>query len=558
MKKRFALLSFILVFIIAVGITGCNTKTEKTSTTTPSGTKAKGGTVKYAIWSAPKGIFLPSHAIDAYDSAVNEIVYEGLLKINTKYELETTGLAKSYEVSSDNKTITFKLNENVKWHDGKPFTAEDVKFTFEFYGNPDYTGPYASRVSAISGASAFKKKQAQNIEGIKIIDANTVSITTDDIYGSALLVFGTYLPIIPKHIWESVDPKKVAESTDLLRNPVGTGPFKMSKFVPDQYVELAANDDYWAGRANIDKLIYLVSNQDTAQAQIMKGEIDILNLSTLAKAEVDILKNSNITVNVNSGFTYQALVMNNENEAFKDKKVRQAFAYAINREGMVKDLLEGYGTVATNPYPPFFWAYPTSGLNEYKYDSKKAIDLLKQAGWEYKESDKLMYRNGQPVKFSLKYPSGNKPREKAAAVIQQNFKEIGIQVDLQLLDFNTTLSSIQSGDYQIALMGLGSSNGDADISQFYHSSALSSKSTLNLSRLNNSKVDELLDKGRKILKNEDRKPIYNELSLLLNDEQPMIYLYFGAEGRVYNSKLKGVNTGNGSATYKINEWYLEK
>lgn len=556
MVKRVVNLLLVFSLIFMVTITGCAPKTQKTSNT--SGTKTKGGTVKYAIWSAPKGVFLPSHAIDAYDSAVNEVVYEGLLKLNPKYELETTGLAKSYEVSSDSKTITFKLNENVKWHDGKPFTAEDVKFTFEFYGNADYTGPYGSRVSAISGAAAFKKKQAQSIEGIKVIDQNTISITTDDVYGSALLVFGTYLPIIPKHIWESVDPKKVSEATDLLRNPVGTGPFKMSKFVPDQYVELTANDDYWKGRPNIDKLIYMVSNQDTAQAQIMKGEINILNISSPSKSEIDLLKNSKIDVNINSSFTYQAMVMNNESEVFKDKKVRQAFAYAINREGMVKDLLEGYSTVATNPYPSFFWAYPASGLNEYKYDSKKAIDLLKQSGWEYKESEKLMYRNGQPVKFTLKYPSGDKSREKAAAVIQQNLKDIGIQVDLQLLDFNTTLSNIQAGDYQIALMGMGSSNGDADISQFYHSSALSQKSSLNLSRLNNSKVDELLDKGRKILKSEDRKPIYNQLSLLLNDEQPMVYLYFSPQGRACSNNLKGVNMGNGSATYNINEWYFEK
>lgn len=555
MKKKFVSILMLMVLIVTMFITGCSTKTATTSTGT---TETKGGTVKYAIWSSPKGVFLPPYAIDNYDDYVNSVVYESLLKINPNYEIELGGLAKSYEVSDDNKTITFKLNENVKWHDGEPFTADDVKFTFEFYGNPDYSGPYGSRVSAISGAKEFKNKEAQSISGIKIIDKNTVSITTDEIYGSALLVFGTYLPIIPKHVWEKVEPKKVAESTDLLRNPIGTGPYKISKFVPDQSVELVANDDYWNGRPNIDNLVYTVSNQDTAQGQILKGEVDFLNLSTLAQNEVDALKTGNITINDNTGFNYQAMVVNNENEAFKDKKVRQAFAYAINREGMVKDLLEGYGEVATNPYPSFFWAYPKSGLNEYKYDSKKAIELLTQAGWEYKESENQMYRNGQPVKFTLKYPSGNKPREKAAAVIQQNFKDIGIQVDLQLLDFNTTLSSIQAGDYEIALMGMGSSNGDADITQFYSSSVLGQKSSLNLSRLNNSKVDELLNKGRKLLNEDERKPIYNELALVLNDEEPMIYLYFGAEGRVYNSKLKGVNTGNGSSTYKIKDWYFEK
>lgn len=540
-----------LVFIASVMLTGCGpTKAVKVD---ESG--KKGGTVRYAVWSSPKGVFQPALSNDNYDFSVYALVFDGMLKMNPKGELEPC-LAKSYVVSQDSKTVTFKLRDNIKWHDGEPFTAEDVKYTFEFMGDPDYSGPYGSLIKPIKGAEAFKNKQTQHIEGIKVVDPNTISITTENINANALLNYGFSIRIIPKHIWEKIGAKAASEDVEALRSPVGTGPFKMSKFIPDQYVELVANDNYWNKRPNIDKIILQVTNPETAQAQMLNGEIDFMAISQMNPDDLELYKSKNIQIQEIFGNSYQYVGMNNDLEIFKDKKVRQAFAYAINREGILKDILYGYGEVANNPYRSDFWAFP-SGLNEYKYDVNKAIGMLKEAGWEYKESKHQMYRNGNPVKFTLKYPSGNKAREQAAVIIQQDLKKIGIQTDLQIMEFSTALDMIKKGDYELCLMGMGGSIGDPDIRRFYGSDYIAPKG-LNLSRMNNSKLDELLEKGLNYMKIEERKPIYNEVAMLLNDEMPIVYLYFWNEGRAINGKLKGVQVFSGTSYYDVENWYFEK
>jgi len=552
-KKLIALiLGFTL--IISVILSGCSPKTAQEAASL-SQAAPKGGTVRYAVWSSPKGVFLPALSNDNYDFLVFSLVYEGLLKMNPKQELEPC-LAKSYEVSPDYKTVTFKLRDNVKWHDGEPFTAEDVRYTFEFMGDADYSGPYGSFVKPIKGAEAFKNKKTEHIEGIQIIDPHTISITTDEIYANALLSFGYSIRIMPKHIWEKIGAKLAGESVDTLRSPVGTGPFKLSKFVPDQYVEMTAYDDYWNKRPNIDKFIIQVTNQETAQAQMLNGEIDFMAISQMNPDDLNLYKSGNIQVQEIFGNSCQFMGMNNEMEVFKNKKVRQAFTYAINREGIVKDLLYGYGEVANSPYRSDFWAYP-AGLNEYKYDQKKAVELFKEAGWEYNESENKMYRNGQPVKFVLKYPSGNRAREQAAVVIQQDLKNIGIQVELQIMEFSTALDLIKKGDYELCLMAMGGSIGDPDIRRFYGSDYKSPQG-LNLARLDNDKLDELLEKGLNYIKVEDRKPIYNEAAMLLNEEMPVTYLYFWSEGRAINGKLKGVQCFSGTSYYDIENWYFEQ
>lgn len=557
--KRFFIFCLVLMLVASILLSGCSPQnTPKASGNESVKTEEsvpQGGTIRYAVWSSPKGVFLPALSNDSYNFFVIELVYEGLMKFNSKKELEPC-LAKSYEISTDNKTITFKLRDDVKWHDGEPFTAEDVQFTFEFMGNADYSGPYGSYIKPIKGAEAYKNNQAQHIEGIKIIDPYTISITTDEIYANALLSFGQSIRIMPKHIWEKVAVKDAAQQTDLLRNPIGTGPFKMSKFVPDQYVELIANDNYWNHKPNVDKFIIQATNQETALAQMLNGEIDLMQISEMNPDDLDLYGSKNIQIQKIHSNTYQYMAINNDLDIFKDKKVRQAFAYAINRETMVKDLLYGYGEVAANPYRSDFWACPEN-INEYKYDPEKAIELLKEAGWVYNENEKKMYINGQPAKFTLTYPSGSKIREQSAPVIQQDLKKIGIQVDLSIMEFNTALDKIKKGEYELALMGMGGSAGDPDIMRFYGSNYLAPNG-LNLARLKNSQVDELLTEGLKHLKVDEQKPIYNEVGKILNEEQPMVYLYFADQGLAISSKLKNIQCSTGFEFYDTEDWYIEK
>jgi len=559
--KRLVVLLLICVLAMTLVLPGCSPKSDQSVPDTEAGkaeqSEAGGGTVRYAAFGTAPGVFNPVLQNNSFDVYEMEVMFEGLLRKNVKLELEPC-LAESYSISEDKKTVTFKLRDGVQWHDGQPFTAEDVQFSFEFIGHPDYPGPYGSVVKAITGAAAYKNKEAEHIEGIKIIDPHTISITTDIVDAAAVEKIGV-MGIIPKHVWEKVDVKSSLEATDLLRNPVGTGPFKISKFVPDQYVEMAANDNYWNGRPKVDKYIIQVANPETAQSQLINSDVDMLAVKQMNPDDLNYYKENGVEVQEVSFDAAMGMGVNNSMPIFNDKRVRQAFAYAINREAIVKDILYGYGKVANIPYKLDFWAAPASGLNEYKYDPNKAIELLKEAGWEYKESEKQMYKDGKPVKFTLKYYSGNKQVENIAPFIQQSMKDIGIQIDLQIAEFSTMLAEIKKGEFELYVMA--QMNGTAgDMKALLHTDSIPPNGT-NYTHYSNKKVDELTVKGLQSLSIEDRKPIYNELSAIINEELPIVYLYHWSQGIAINGKLKGVQASSNTQlgmNYQSEKWYFEK
>lgn len=572
MKKRLIVFALVFVLVLTCFI-GCASKTveqPKEQGNTPSSDESadatsanaepgpgEGGILRIGIWSSPGGVFMPSFTENTYDSYVSDIVFDSLLIQNSNYEFEPN-LAESWTCSDNGKEFTFVLKDGIKWHDGEPLTVEDVKFSFEFLADPDYSGARGSYVKEIKGVEDFTNGKTERLEGVQIIDEKTIKIITTDVFSSGELRYGTNVYIIPKHIWEDVDITNEANYSELLKNPIGTGAFKMGEFVPDQHVVLVGNTDYRDGQPKLDKIVFVVSNQETAQAQMINGELDFIYLSKLNKDDIEIYESNNITVFTTPYNAYQYMAINHVNEVFQDKRVRQAFMYAIDRQAIVNDLLEGFGSVATDPYPAEFWAHAEDG-NQYARDSQKAIDLLIEAGWEYK--DGKMYNNGKQVKFVLKYPSGNKVRELCAPLIQQNFKEIGIELELQIMEFATLYDQCKKGDYDLALLGQGAEM-DGDLSKMYHSKNIKPVGTVasNLIRYTNPEIDKICEKGLSTTKQEDRIPIYKAFSKLLNEEVPVVFTYHWDAGEAVTNKLMNYTSPSyrAYAYYHMNEWYMSE
>jgi peptide/nickel transport system substrate-binding protein len=554
MRKK--LLSFVLASIIGLSLVGCGSSAATSNTAA----EQSGGILRTAIFQSPSGVFQPAFATNSYDFYVTDLVFESLLRVGEKGDLEAC-LADKWKASEDGKVFTFTLRDGLKFHDGQPVTAEDVKYSIQYVGQPNYKGARGSYVNAIKGIEDFRQGKTADLEGIKVIDDKTVEITTKDTYSSGLIRFGLNFKIFAKHIWDKVDVAQAGEATDLLRNPVGTGAFKMSQFVPDQYVEFAKNDDYWGGKPKLDKIILQNTTQDVAQAQLLKGEVDQMYLTTLNKTDEDMYKAAGMNVVGVAQNAYQYLAFNLTKDEFKDKKIRQAFAYAMDRDAVVNNLMSGHGSVANNPYPANFWAHP-DGLNEYKYDPKKALELFKEAGWTYNESDKKMYINGKPAKFTLKYSKGNPVTEKSAPLFQQNMKDVGIDVDLQIMEFATMFDQAKKGDFELAFIGQGNEI-DADLSKFYYSSfikPIGDNSGSNFIRYKNSELDSLIDEGFKTVDQTQKANVYKKIGTLLNQELPVIYRYHWDDIMVYTGKLKGrVHTTLAQDYYyKVQDWYLTK
>lgn len=558
MKNRGIILLLAITILVSGAVSGCGNKATLSDSAkkndVTSSTPKEGGTVKYAIWSSPKGVFNSSIYDDIYDGRVNQLIFSTLVNLDEKYNY-TPGLADSYEVSPDNLTVTFKLNEKAKWHDGQPFTADDVAFTFTTICDPSYTGPRFGEVDKIAGAQDYHDKKADKVSGIKVIDTHTISFTYSEIFAPALANFAAR-GIIAKHIWEKVPVKDWAKQTDLLKNPVGTGPFKLTKFVPDQQVELSKNESYFLGAPHLDKFILKVSNKETAQSELASGDLDIAMLDSIKKRDMDVYKDAGIEVLEYSGNAYQFMSMNNKKDTFKDKKVRQAVMYAINRKAMVDMLLEGHGNVLNTPLVYSNYAYPKEGLNDYAYNVEKAKQLLKEAGWENKNG--VLEKDGKQFKVTLKYPVGNKMREQSAPIIQQNLKDVGIDAQLVSMDFASLKKQvIDDQDFDMCLLGFSLEVDPAD-AKSYWSSTVATKGGWNMGGFINEKSDELLDEGAKYLEQDKRKSIYNEWAKLMNTEVPTAYLYSPNEGRAYNPKLKGYKPYTFVEYPNVEKWYFEQ
>jgi peptide/nickel transport system substrate-binding protein len=564
MKKRwisFALATlFVVTALTACGNTNNSGSTNNTggSTTQPTSSADTGSTsgegqekiLRLGNISSPTGKFNPLYASDDYTAYINNLIFQSLVTVDANANLQP-GLAEKWEVSEDSKTITFHLFQNIKWTDGEPFTAEDVQFTLDFMSNKNYTGLNSTYVQQIVGYDEVHNGTAEHLSGINIIDEYTIAITTNEVYASFYEKIGRGVSIIAKHVWEDVPVAEVEQRTELLQNPIGTGPFKLQEYVADQYTTLVKNPDYYEGTPKIDKIIIQVVNPDTAQAQLLNNELDIIRVESLNPDDIKIYEDAGFEVKSNLLNAYQHMVINFKDPILSNKDFRQAMAYAINREGIVASLLYGYGNVANTIYTKEFFAYPgDDAINDYAYNPEKAIEILTtKAGYEYK--DNTLYKDGAPVKLTLIYPSGNKAREGAATVIQQNFKEIGIDLKLELVEFATLTSILQerkADNFQLALLGNGF-GADADVTQ-----NVGTDGSNNHSQYSNSKVDELLVEGLTSLDNDTRAPIYKEIATILNDELPVIYLYNWERFTIVNPKVKNVNVTTYSFYEGVENW----
>lgn len=556
-KKNKILAGIFSTVLLLSLFTGCGaTSAELPDTSTPSNTQSLNGesVLRYAVASSPKGLFSSLLSTTTYDNNVNSLVYSPLILLDENNEYQP-GLAEKYEFSDDKLTLTFNLRKGVKWHDGEEFTADDVAFTFTSIADPKYTGSRFNEISKIVGAQDYHDGKSDSISGIKVIDPNTISFTYTEVYAPALSNF-SQRGIIPKHIWSKVDIADWENQSDLLNKPIGTGPFKLTDFKADQYVELAKNDSYFGGTPKIDKFIFKVTNTETELSELAKGDIDVVTLSSIKEEELKELKDAGIKIEEKPSANYQFMTMNSNREFFKDKKVRQAITYAINRKGMVTSLLEDHGQVVNAPLSLAGWAYPESGLNNYDYNVEKAKELLKDSGWN--ENNGVLEKDGKKFEVELVVPTGNKSREQSAPIIQQNLKDIGITVNISTMDVASAMAKTKGeGDYDMALLGFTLEVDPGDANRYW-SSSIANGSQFNFSNFINSKSDELIDNATKTVDRDERKQIYAEWAQLINEEAPYVFLYSQNDVRAYNPKLEGYKYSAYSIFPNIQNWTISK
>ena len=461
----------------------------------------------------------PITGTDLYNSQVQSFVMDSLMDRSPDTYEWLPALAEKAEISADGKQFTFTIRKGATWHDGKPVTAEDVKFSFDVIFDPKYN-------------AAHLRPYYENIEKAEIVDPQTVRFTAKIKYfGNFDQVAG--LTVLPKHFYGDADAGIKKNKTIL-----GSGPYKLDKYDQGQSIVLARNKDWWGdkvdfrkGQYNFDKIrMRFVKEENIAIEKLKKGELDYDGLTPEAymkKTEgpewgktVLKVKTENLAP---KGYGY--IGWNQRNEIFKEKDVRLALYHLINREEMNKKFRFGMSDLATGPwYKTSEYANPS--IKPVLYDPKKAAELLKKAGWTDSDKDGLLDKTvgGQKRDFKFTLIYGNKDNEKYWVFYQNDLKKAGIQMDLQLLEWNSLLTKLDEGKFDAAALGWGGGSVDLDPKQIWHS-ASANKGGSNYINYQNPEVDKLIDAARGELDKKKRIPMLREVYAKIAADYPYAFLF---------------------------------
>jgi len=469
----------------------------------------------------------PILSTDTSSSAVEGVIFTGMTKINEKLEV-IPDLAKSWTISKDGKLWTFYLRRDVKWHDGVEFTAEDVKFTFDSVLNP--------KVNSVRRSDfIIDGKPIQ----FKVIDKYTLQAILPKPFAPFLVRSG--MSVIPKHLLAGKD----INTADFNRKPVGTGPFKFAEWKTGDFVLVKRNDNYYDGKPRLAEILFkIIPDENATLVALEAGEIDSAGIPPKDLSRMKKLKGLNI-------YEYDALLytylgLNIDKPFFKDKRVRQALAYATNKKQLVSLILKGLGSAAYCPSAPISWVY-SNNVEKYAYNPEKAKKLLKEAGFENLE-------------FTCLVNQGNKEREKAAIVLQQQFKKVGVKMNIRVLEWSALLKIINKPtapkDFDAVIIGW-SLGLDPDGYSIWHSSQF--PRGFNFIHYINPQVDKLLEAGRTTMDKSKRKAIYSKLNRLISEDQPYIFLWYPKVVTGVSDRVGGLSKpGPAGLFLNIEKVYIKK
>ena len=514
-----------------------NVKIEKIAATdktkVPDKAKNRKDTLVVGI-SKPGGVFLPYFQQNGWDGNVTSVIFASLVSTD-KQGKPIPELAEKWDVSSDQLTYTFHLRKDLKFSDGSPLTADDVAFTLTLLHDKAYEGEIDISQYAVKGGKEYKEGKATSIEGIQVVDPQTIKITTEKVNSQAIFVLGGTVLSKAYYGKDYKQNTSLDYLKDLYGKPLAAGPYKFEKYIPGQEVRFVANENYYAGKPKIQNFIYKITSGDTKLQLFQTGEVDHTGLGTGDEVleQAKALEFANIQIETAPSFSY--IYMNNNKPYLKDKKVRQALIYGLDRKKYVDTALKGYGTVANVPIHPTSWAYTEEGVNKYEYDKEKAKKLLDEAGWKV-GSDGIREKDGQKLKLSYFGPSSAKDSDLLIPIAKENYKEIGVEFNPEFMDFNTMLSKVNKGDYDLASVSTPITSDPSETAGEYLSTA--NETSLGYK---NAKVDELIQKGIETVDIEKRKPIYKELYKELSDDPPVILLNYRRTITGYNGNIKGID-----------------
>jgi ABC-type transport system substrate-binding protein len=488
---------------------------------------AEGGQVT-VLWRTPT-IMHPLFSTAGGEQQVQRLMFGALVKMNHVLE-PVPDLAETIEATEDALTYTFVLHDGIEFNDGEPLTSDDVRFTLERGIHPNTASYWRGRLSSIAGSEGFGEDgETEGVEGISTPDDLTIEITLSEPEAAFLpnLCNFSGLGILPKHILEDVAPEEMREHPFSMEPTVTAGAFQFVRYETDQFLELERNENYFGERPPLDRIFCRILEDSVGVAQLETGDLDIMTLPYSEIERTEEMDHVSIESVPSPMLTF--LAINMTEEKLQNKELRQAMAWAIDRQGIVDAAKRGHGVVRHSPIFGPEWMGVPEGLTEYEHDPDRARELLEEAGWD--PDDQIEIVMGAQEADA---------RKTAVTIIQEQWREVGINsniVEMDTAELNER--TIQNQNFEVRPIGGGVFGADPSISGTYFRREMFTPEGGNYGHYYNEEVDELYIQGQSTGDLDERREIYTQIAQILNDELPWIFLYSPNSIHAVSNRVNG-------------------
>ena len=509
---------------------------------------------------------------DTSSGRITTLLYDTILLQDPKTGEPTPRMA-TYSISSDGLTYTFELKPNTNWSDGKPIVAQDWLTGLLAVGKSAKT-VRKSNFQDIQGFNDFKDAKATTITGVTLDTANPKKWTVKMAKVSCpaiIQLIGYVLPtqVFGKYVTATSKPEDIDNAPENTNPTVFSGPFTFKEWRKGDQVILGKNTTYWQGAPNVDEyVVKVLANQTAITNGLKTGELTFGTIPAKDLADMQTVDSVKIQKYPSLGYTFIGWnTASPSATALADKRVRQALAYGIDMDAVIKAVVFGEATKQVAHHVPVQWAYPSVALEPYKYDKAKAQQLLKDAGWTPGSDGILVNAAGKKFNLTISTNSGNQERETLAQVAADQYKQLGINAVSKPEAFQGLVTKLTTGDQTLEATIIGwSLGGDPDPYQIWHSSQIPNPATkvegFGFTFFKDPAMDKAIEQGRNPTDGNcstaARKANYETFNKILNENQPYNFGYSNNVLQVSQKSLQNFAPAPFQVVYNVEQWWIKK
>ena len=455
-------------------------------------------------------------------------------------------MASEWTVSPDGKTYTFKLRDGLKWSDGQPLTVQDYLFAWENASKEenDYVG----------------LDNLERIESFTTTDASTLVVQLKETLARDVGIgVASAVSPVPRHVWQGKSWSDPVANPEITRPTVTSGPYVLREWNAAESATFERNPNWFRGQPNFVRIVVRPGQQPTVAYELLRSNQAQWARQIPASQYTEAKQNPNLNLYewTAANGLYRSLEFNLQRDFFKDKRVREALSRAVSREDVIQVAENNLGQPQFTFLNPANAKWYSPSVERYDFDLNRSKQLLQEAGYR-REGDRLLGSDGQQVRLQALYPVTSGARGKIATYLQQQYRQLGIEVEVRGLDFQAYVEEVNKRNYDLSLASWGGGSVDPDLSS---KAQLLSNGTQNRTGFNSERADELIRRGAVELDDARRKALYDELQQLVNQELPAFYLYSTTSFSPMSKRVQGVQPNkldNLDANDAITRWSLSQ